>query len=156
MARLEVETFLYEEAALLDEWRLEEWLGLLTVDARYEVPSADALDGGPDDSLMLVSDSRATLEARVRRLLSGRAYREVPRSRTRRVIGNVRLLGVNGDELIVTANFTVYRFRRDVTAFMGRYIHHLVRTDDGFRIRFRRTELDLENFHENGTLSIII
>ena len=29
ISRAEVEDFLYREAALLDEWKLEEWLGLL-------------------------------------------------------------------------------------------------------------------------------
>ena len=32
-SRAEVEDFLYHEAALLDEWRLDEWLALLTDDA---------------------------------------------------------------------------------------------------------------------------
>ncbi|MDT7663767.1 MAG: p-cumate 2,3-dioxygenase subunit beta, partial [Pseudonocardiales bacterium] len=32
LARIEVEDFLYREAALLDEWRLEEWLDLFTLD----------------------------------------------------------------------------------------------------------------------------
>jgi p-cumate 2,3-dioxygenase beta subunit len=31
--RQEVEDLFYHEAALLDEWRLEEWLDLLTEDA---------------------------------------------------------------------------------------------------------------------------
>jgi 3-phenylpropionate/cinnamic acid dioxygenase small subunit len=43
VTRQEVEDFLYEEAALLDEWRLEEWLQLLTEDAAYYVPSTDTI-----------------------------------------------------------------------------------------------------------------
>src|SRR5271163_3779869 len=39
--RQEVEDLLYKEAALLDEWRLDEWLELLTEDAVYEVPPTD-------------------------------------------------------------------------------------------------------------------
>ena len=38
VTRAEVEDFLYHEAALLDGWQLDEWLALLTEDARYEVP----------------------------------------------------------------------------------------------------------------------
>ncbi len=41
-SRQEVEDLLYREAALLDEWRLEEWLEMLTDDAIYQVPSTDA------------------------------------------------------------------------------------------------------------------
>jgi hypothetical protein len=33
----DVEAFLFEEAALLDTWRLDEWLGLFTADCKYVV-----------------------------------------------------------------------------------------------------------------------
>ena len=36
ITRSAVEDFLYQEAALLDEWRLDEWLSLLTDDALEE------------------------------------------------------------------------------------------------------------------------
>src|SRR6476620_6027447 len=45
VTRATIEDFLYAEAALLDEWRLQEWLDLLTEDATYEVPSTDTPDG---------------------------------------------------------------------------------------------------------------
>ena len=38
ITRAEVEDFLYHEAALLDEWKLNEWQELLTDDAAYYVP----------------------------------------------------------------------------------------------------------------------
>ena len=37
--RAVVEEFLYHEAALLDAWRLDEWLALFTADGRYMVPT---------------------------------------------------------------------------------------------------------------------
>jgi p-cumate 2,3-dioxygenase subunit beta len=154
--RLAVETFLYEEAALLDEWRLDDWLELLTPDARYEVPSTDLPTGRPADALMLISDSRTMISARVKRLNSRKAHREFPWSRTRRIIGNVRVLDHDGDEIEVTANFAVYRLRRGVSLYVGRYVYRLVVTGDGFKIRFRRAELDVENLDEHGTLSIIL
>ena len=33
-----VEDFLYKEAALLDEWRLDEWLTLFEPGATYDIP----------------------------------------------------------------------------------------------------------------------
>jgi p-cumate 2,3-dioxygenase subunit beta len=42
-SRQEVEDLLYREAALLDEWRLEEWLEMLTDDAIYQVPSTEGV-----------------------------------------------------------------------------------------------------------------
>ena len=42
LLRLEVEDFLYREAALLDEWNLKEWLKLFAPEARYEIaPTGD-------------------------------------------------------------------------------------------------------------------
>ena len=42
LRRLEVEDFLYQEAALLDDWKLKEWLALFAPEARYEVaPTGD-------------------------------------------------------------------------------------------------------------------
>jgi p-cumate 2,3-dioxygenase beta subunit len=41
VTRAQVEDFLYHEAALLDEWRLDAWQELLADDACYYVPSND-------------------------------------------------------------------------------------------------------------------
>ena len=42
-----VEDFLFKEAALLDEWRLDDWVNLFTEDARYVVPTTDLPEGDP-------------------------------------------------------------------------------------------------------------
>ena len=154
--RLAVEEFLFEEAALLDEWRLEDWLALLTPDARYEVPATNLPDGVGNASLMLISDSRRMIDARVKRLNSRKAHREFPWSRTRRMIANVRVLSDIDGELNVTANFAVYRSRRDQNVYVGRYRYLLVAEGDSFLIRFRRAELDAETLDAHGTLSIIL
>ena len=51
--REEVEDFLYQEAELLDEWRLDEWAALFTEDARYIVPTTDLPDGDPQKDLRM-------------------------------------------------------------------------------------------------------
>ena len=96
--RSEIEEFLIHEAALLDEWRLEKWLELMASDACYLVPPLDAPDADHRDTLFLIADDRRTLASRVRQLLSGTTWAENPRSRTRRLITNVRLLVANADE----------------------------------------------------------
>ena len=50
LTRGEIEEFLIHEAALLDEWRLEEWLALMAPDARYLVPPLDAPDADHRDT----------------------------------------------------------------------------------------------------------
>jgi p-cumate 2,3-dioxygenase beta subunit len=154
--RLEVEEFLIEEAAMLDEWRLDDWLELFTEDASYVVPSTDVPDGDPAHDLTLIDDDYLRLTWRVRRLKSRHAHREFPWSRTRRLVTNVRVLRAEGDELDVTASVLVHRFRHgQADAFVGRYLSTLVRTPDGLRIRRRRAELDLERLSPNGALSMV-
>src|SRR5439155_25886981 len=86
-----IEEFLYEEAALLDEWRLAEWRALFTENASYLVPSTDVPDANPDDTLFLIDDDAARLRARVEQLLGKSTWSENPRSRTRRLLANVRI-----------------------------------------------------------------
>jgi len=153
--RLEVEEFLVEEAAILDEWRLDDWLALFTEDATYVVPSTDVPDGDPSRDLTLIDD-HLRLTWRVNRLKSRHAHREFPWSRTRRLVTNVRVLRAEGDELDVTASILVHRFRHGhADTFVGRYLTTLVRTPDGLRIRRRRAELDLERLSPNGALSMV-
>jgi p-cumate 2,3-dioxygenase subunit beta len=96
------------------------------------------------------------IAARVKRLNSRKAHREFPWSRTRRIVGNVRVISSNDGEIDVAANFAVYRSRRDVGVYMGQYRYRLVRDGDSFKIRFRRAELDVETLDAHGTLSIIL
>jgi len=157
VTRAEVEEFLYEEAALLDAWALREWLALFTDDATYTVPSPDTPDGDPRTSLFLIADTRERLASRVNQLLGKSAWAENPRSRTRRLIANVRILDADGDGLRVTANFVVYRMRvEQVDTYVGRYEYTLVRRAGGLRIRRRRAILDLEALRPHGKVSIIL
>ena len=153
----EIEHFLIDEAALLDEWRLEEWLALMAPDARYLVPSLDAPDADHHDTLFLIADDRRTLASRVRQLLSGTTWAENPRSRTRRLNTNVRLLAVEGGEARITANFAVWRFQHEQSdVYVGQYRHVLVRGPSGLLFRERRAVLDLETLRPHGKLSFIL
>lgn len=154
--RLDVEDFLHYEAALLDEWRLDEWVELFAPDARYVVPATDCRDGDGTDSLVLLDDNLDRIRGRVNRLKSRRAHREFPWSRTRRMITNVRVLAVTDDDVDVTANFSVFRIRGDVNQYVGRYVYRLVPRDESFAIRLRRAELDLESLRPHGTVSFIL
>ena len=156
LLRLEAEEFLIHEAALLDEWRLDDWFALFTEDGRYVVPSTDLPSGDPAHDLTLVDDDHERLYWRVNRLKSRHAHREFPYARTRRVIANVRVLDHDDDSLSVSCTIVLYRFRHgQQDIFVGRYLHDLVRTPDGLRIRGRRAELDLERLSPNGSISMV-
>lgn len=155
--RESVEDFLYREAALLDEWRLDEWVDLFTDDARYVVPSTDLPEGDPARDLVFIDDDIIRLRARVERLNSRHSHREFPRSRTRRFVSNVRVEETGDGELRVRANVLVYRFRSgDGAPYVGA-IEYILRRDDGnLRIAHRRAVLDLEDLAWHGAVSIIV
>ena len=158
VCRQQVEDFLYAEAALLDAWRLDDWLLLFDEDAKYEVPCNDAVDGDPARDLMLIDDNYARLRARVARLNTRRAHREYPHSRTNHQIFNVRVADPDVDGAIgATASFTVWRFRGGKTScYVGHYRYRLRLSDDGFRIALKRAELDMTDLRAVSDVAIIL
>lgn len=158
VTRAEIEDFLYHEAALLDEWRLEEWLGLLTDNAAYYVPPNDHPEGDHRHSLFILADDIVRIRERVKRLMSPDCHAEYPHSRTRRLIGNVRILGVDGDLVTVAANFVCHRYRRyeRIREYTGGYRYILKRGPEGLRIRERRVFIDAHELGSLGSLSFIL
>jgi len=156
-SRQEVEDLLYKEAALLDEWRLEEWLELLTDDARYEVPPTDVPEGDARNTLFIIADDAVRIRSRVKQLLGKSAWAESPHSRTRRIVSNVRVLGGDGHHIHATANFAVYRMRYEsVDTYIGRYDYRLARVGNELKIKERRAILDNEALRPHGKISFIL
>ncbi|MPZ35034.1 MAG: p-cumate dioxygenase [Rhodospirillales bacterium] len=158
VTRAEIEEFLIHEAALLDEWKLDEWLALVAEDGRYLIPSLDTPDSDHRTALFLISDDRRNVASRVKQLLGRTSWAETPHSRTRRLVTNVRILEQAEDWVKVTANFAVWRFQHEATdCYVGRYIHVLVRgPSSGLMFRERRAVLDLETLRPHGKLSFIL
>jgi p-cumate 2,3-dioxygenase beta subunit len=154
ITRAEVEDFLYYEAALLDEWKLNEWQELLTDDAAYYVPPNDQLEGDHRTTLFLVADDRERIRQRIIRVLDPNCHAEFPKSRTRRLISNVRIVAREGDLVTVAANFVCYRYRRyeRIREYVGAYRYILKCAGDSFRIKERRVLIDA---HELGTLGSV-
>jgi p-cumate 2,3-dioxygenase subunit beta len=157
-SRAEVEELFYHEAELLDAWRLDEWLDLLTADAAYYVPPNDKPDADHRTALFTIADNMARLTERVKRLKDPNSHAEAPHSRTRRMITNVRVTGSDGDTIQAAANFVVYRLRRggDVRAYIGHYRYKLRRQDGALKIAERRAILDAEELGALGLVSFIL
>jgi p-cumate 2,3-dioxygenase beta subunit len=155
--RGEVEDLLFLEADLLDTWKLNDWLALYTADAQYEVPSTDLpKDADPEHHLFYIADNRARLEQRVIRLNKKTMWSEYPRSKTRHLVSNVRVLG-DADNIIVRAGFVVYRTKWGNTdIFVGGYEYLLRREGDALRIRKKRCHLDLDGLRPQGRVSILL
>ena len=157
VTREEIEDFLYAEAALLDQWRLQEWLELLTDDATYQIPPTDLPDADARNTLFIVADDALRIRSRVKQLLGKTAWAENPKSRTRRMISNVRVLGSEDGNIRVTANFVVYRMRYElVDTYVGRYEYSLTLVEGKLRIRERKAILDLEALRPHGKVSFIL
>lgn len=158
VTRAEVEDFLFREAALLDEWKLEEWLTLLTDDACYHVPPNDHPEGDPKNTLFILADDIVRIRERVKRLMSPECHAEYPHSRTRRMIGNVRIVGADGDLITVAANFICYRYRRfeRIREYVGSYRYVLKRQENALLIKQRRVIIDAHELGSLGSVSFIL
>ena len=147
----EVEQFLYSEAALLDARRFDEWLNLLTDDVHYWMPirrttTAKEIDKEftrPGD-MAFFDDDREMLATRVRKMAAGNAWSEDPPSRTRHFVSNVRIVETNGDELVVEANFHLYRTRleSEEDSWLGRRRDTLRRVDGALKLAKRHVFLE--------------
>ena len=155
--RAQVEDFLYAEAALLDDWRLDEWFALFAPGAVYEVPTAGAADD--DDSarsLFYIADDYVRLRERVARLGKKEAHAEYPHSRTRRSISNVRLLE-SGDGLTrVACNFVLHRAKSGkVDAYFGHSLYSIDAARPDWKIAAKRVLLDMDLLYP-GKVSILL
>ncbi|MBS0220456.1 MAG: aromatic-ring-hydroxylating dioxygenase subunit beta [Proteobacteria bacterium] len=156
--RARIEDFLYREAALLDSWKLMEWVELFTEDGEYLVPSTDIPDGSPADTLFLIYDDHHRLAERAKRLLKKTAHAEFPHSRLRRIVGNVLVDPPDNESIRVTCSFVVFRSRlQRADIYPGHSMYDLVAGGPlGFRIRRKRAVLDSDDLREQGKLSIIL
>jgi 3-phenylpropionate/cinnamic acid dioxygenase small subunit len=126
----EVEQFLYKEARLLDERRLDEWLELLAEELHYWMPMRRNIKFG-DWELEFTSaqteinwfdEGKDILAGRIRQINTGVHWPEEPVSRFEHLISNVEVVGVEGDEIRVNSKFHCYqnRLQDEVNQWVGR------------------------------------
>ena len=148
--QLEVQTFLFCEAMLLEELRFREWLALLTEDIRYYMPvrrlvqpKSAAEDHQPEQTFPLFDDDKSSLLMRVQRLETGVAHAEIPPSVTQRLISNILVEpGANDTNLIAHSRFAVHQLRRHAAfTFYGKRRDQLRREEGALKLAERRIEL---------------
>jgi p-cumate 2,3-dioxygenase beta subunit len=156
--RIDVEDFLYAEAALLDAWQLNEWLELFEEGAAYWVRPAGSNDEvTPDTTLFYVADDWFRLTERVKRLGKKNAHVEFPKSRCRHLVSNVRIVAGDDDSFEVASNFVTYRSKGGITeTYLGHHRYQLKVNDGSIRITHKTSFLDTDNINEQGKVSIII
>ncbi|MFW3895173.1 aromatic-ring-hydroxylating dioxygenase subunit beta [Pseudomonas bharatica] len=129
-----VEAFLFEEAELADQHAYPQWLALWAEDCQYWIPCNDD-DADPQTHVALVYEAYSGIEDRVRRLMTGYAHTQSPRTRTLRVVANVRAT-LRDDGLVEARSvFNITAFRRDIIETLAaRVVHHLRPEGENFRI----------------------
>jgi 3-phenylpropionate/cinnamic acid dioxygenase small subunit len=112
--------FLNLEAQLLDGWQFHDWLALVAADIDYRAPvrtGRDMRDGdGFSSKAFYLQEDHSSLKMRVNRLDSEFAWAENPRTRTRRMVSNVRVASMpegHADEWQVASNLAVFCYRGD-------------------------------------------
>lgn len=149
----EVQGLFYHEAALLDDRKFEDWLGLLTDDVRYRMPARInryQREGKPTmasrDEAAYFDETKESLEARVRRLATGMAWADDPPSRTRHLVTNIVLdpAEPHASTVNVKSSFLLYsnRLEHETTILAGERHDRLRRTSTNLKICERVIFLD--------------
>ena len=151
LRQYEVEQFYYDEAALLDSHRYEEWLSLFSEDAHYFMPirrtrtqrELDKEFTRPGE-MAFFDDTKQLLAGRIVKLKTGRSWAEDPPSRTRHLITNIRIVKDDGLTLEVESNFHVYRTRlnSEETSWIGSRCDMLRRAEGSYQIADRKIFLE--------------
>src|SRR5690349_10311400 len=107
--RDECRRLLEREARLLDEARFEDWLALYAERCVVWVPAAER-PGDPRREVTVFFDDRQRLQDRIFRLRTGKAWSQVPPSRTARMVSNVEVFRA-AEKLMVRSNLLLSEFR---------------------------------------------
>ena len=155
----EVEQFLFREARLADEGDYDGWEALWTDDGVYWIP-ANGDDIDPTTQMSIIYDNRSRIALRIRQLKSDKRHAQNPRSRLRRILGNIEMLdtdaGDDGDDVLVGANFFIYESReRGTTVWAGRSEYRLRRVDGAWRMARKKVML-VDNDRALFTLAFLV
>jgi len=139
----EVSQFLYRQSELLDDQRWQDWIDLFTEDGIYWMP-ADPGDTTWEGVPSIFAEDKNLMTVRMKRVLHPDAWSQKPMWGTSHVIGNVVILprDPRTGDIVVRSRFHMMELRRDSTRhFAGTYVHHLVRTPNGLKVRLQRTDM---------------
>ena len=137
----QIEQFVYREARYADEHDYDAWEALWTDDALYWVPAGGDLTE-PGAAMSVIYDNRSRITTRLNQLRTGRRYAQSPPSSLRRMISNVEVIGREGTDVLVGANFMLAESRdRGVEIWAGRTTYRLRRVDGELRLAAKQVLL---------------
>lgn len=144
-----VERFLYAEAGLLDNWKVMDWLGLITKDIDYRIPVRTNLDVGQEDEKFSLTayhmiEDFGSLAARMKRIDGGFAFSETPRSRVRRHISNVCINSRSDGVVEVSSNLLFFWARDEFERLVSAERRDVLR-EEGGELRLARRVVLLDH-----------
>lgn len=171
-----LERFYYHEARLLDNRQYQQWLALLTEDVQYRMPSRvnvmvnnrergaeemisveRELEGAESMGCPIREENYIHLMVRVERAYKVNSWSENPPARTRRIIGNIELMNIEGELHSVLSNFHLYYARPGGENFIysGQRRDQLLSEDGNYRIQLREVIMDYANI-DVPTLGLLL
>ncbi|RJF89861.1 ring-hydroxylating dioxygenase subunit beta [Oleomonas cavernae] len=134
----DVTQFIYREARLQDEHRYEDWEALWADDGVYWVP-ANGEGTDPDLEMSILYDNRSRIGLRVRQLMTGRRYSQMPKSELRRLVSNIEILETGSDSVTVGCNALIYESNyKGETLWASRNQYVLRRVAGDFRMALKK------------------
>ena len=130
-----VEHFLYRQCEILDGRSWDGWLALFAEDGRCWMPAYEGQETGEGQPNIFYEDDYL-MEMRVRRFEHPYAHSQEPKNQMSHVVSNVIIEEKDDNSVIARSKFQVVDYRNDDQRyFAGKYRHHLIKADDGFRIK---------------------
>ena len=160
------ERFYFHEARLLDNRQYQQWLGLVSEQISYLMPSrvnvqVDNRARGNEDMISVERELEGQesmgcpireetyihLMVRVERAYKINSWSENPPARTRRIVGNIELMAREGDSFSVLSNFHLYYARpgNEDVIYSGQRRDTLLSQEEGFHIGRREVVMDYAN-----------
>ena len=158
---IEIQRFLFREAALLDRRDYRGWLALTTEDLHYRVTAAVARDAGTAAVDYAIIDEDVTaLRSRIDQISNPRLTRaENPPSMTRRVVSNIEAYHAEQQgEVSVESYLLAYRSRPSAPkgGFYVAVRHDTLRRNGSdWRLARRNVQLDHTTLYD-GALSTLL
>jgi|TARA_R110002072_G_scaffold2461_13_gene20389 3-phenylpropionate/cinnamic acid dioxygenase small subunit len=161
-----LERFYFHEARLLDNRQYQQWLGLVSEQVSYLMPSrvnvqVDNRARGNEDMISVERELEGQesmgcpireetyihLMVRVERAYKINSWSENPPARTRRIVGNIELMAREGDSFSVLSNFHLYYARpgNEDVIYSGQRRDTLLSQEEGFHIGRREVVMDYAN-----------
>ena len=143
LSKGELARFVYREARLIDEKRLDEWYELFTEDALYWMPLVRG-QTDPHSHTSLFCEDRFLLKVRIERLKNPLSHSQQQPSFCQHVLQRPELVGKDDDsgEYSLRTPFVYMETRLDEQIVLGGVAHHDLRREEGsLKISVKRIEL---------------